>query len=369
MFNKLSPVLISLVCLLIASLLLAGCAPKEVSMQRFFWPIGSDNPQIEFISTIISDRDVREGEESPLLEAILGIETPQPIFSSPYDVASDGKGVVYVSDSAKADVVILDFAAHKVRHFQRPNKDDLFFVAPMGLAIAPRGGVYVSDSVQGRIYLFDAQGKVNNIFGQGVLQRPIGLAYDSVSGLVYVADAGLHQVVAFTADGVWEKTLGKRGVAPGEFNYPLDLDFDAEGHLYVLDSMNARVQVFDSEGVFLRSFGERGTALGSFQMAKGIAVDRSGHVYVADSVGHRFVIFDLMGVHLMTLGGRTSTDGKLGVPGGFDMPKGIDADGSDGIWVVDSLNRMVHRYQFLNHDYLQKNPILPKQVHIPETLR
>jgi DNA-binding beta-propeller fold protein YncE len=353
----------------LALLLVAGCAPKEASLQRFFWPIGTEDPKIEFIRTVTSDRDVRQGEESPLIEALLGIETPESLFASPYDVAADGKGLVYVSDIAQNDVLILDLLAHKVRHFQRPRQDDLFFVAPMGLAIAPDDGVYVSDSIQGRIYLFDAQGKVRKIFGQDMLLRPTGVAYDPVSDRVYVADAGLHQVVAFSRDGGWQKTLGKRGVAPDQFNYPLDLDVDGDGNLYVLDSMNARVQVFDPEGVFLRSFGERGTALGSFQMAKGIAVDRSGHVYVTDAIGHRFVIFDLLGTHLMTLGGRTSTDGKLGVPGGFDMPKGIAADGSDGIWIVDSLNRMVHKYQFLNRDYLQKNPIRPEQTSVPEALR
>ncbi|WP_432822991.1 6-bladed beta-propeller [Trichloromonas sp.] len=355
--------------LLLASLLLSGCAPKEASLQRFFWPIGGDDPKIEFIRTVGTDRDVQKGGESWLAEALLGIEEPGSLFVSPYDVASDGKGRVYVSDIALNDVLILDFAAHKVRHFERPAQDELFFVSPMGLAIAPAGGVYVSDNVQGRIYLFDAAGKVRKIFGQNILRRPTGLVYDSVSDRLYVADAGLHQVVVFTPDGLWQKTFGTRGEAPGEFNYPLDLDVDGDGNLYVLDSMNARIQVFDAKGAFLRSFGERGTSLGSFYMAKGIAVDRSGHVYVSDAIGHRFVIFDLMGTHLMTLGGRTSSQGNLGLPGGFDMPKGVAADSNDAIWVVDSLNRMVHQYQFLNRDYLEKNPVQPGQAYIPEALR
>ncbi|OHB26787.1 MAG: hypothetical protein A2X84_08370 [Desulfuromonadaceae bacterium GWC2_58_13] len=359
----------STILVLLVILLFSGCAPQKASIQRYFWPVASEHPKIEFVGAVSTDRDVRQGEEGWLMETLLGIEEPEPIFVSPYDVASDGKGRVYVSDIAQNDVMILDFAAHKVRHFERPDQDDLFFVSPMGLAVAPDGGVYVSDNVQGRIYLFDAQGRVKKIFGQNILIRPTGLAFDTVGGRVYVADPGLHQIVTFTADGVWQKTLGKRGVAPGEFNYPLDLDVDVEGNLYVLDSMNARVQVFDTEGSFLRSFGERGTSLGSFQMAKGIAVDRSGHVYVTDAIGHRFVIFDLMGTHLMTLGGRTTTQGKLGVPGGFDMPKGVDADGTDAIWVVDSLNRMAHRYQFLNEKYLQEHPIRPEDVVLPEALQ
>lgn len=355
--------------LTLALLLLVACAGKEVTRQRFFWPIGIDDPKIEFIRTIGSDRDVRAGAESPWMEEILGIQEPQLIFGSPYDVAVDDQGRIYVSDLAKREVSILDLAAHEVRHFEHPGQDDLYYQSPMGLAAGCDGGVYVSDNPLGRIFLFGADDrKLRKIFGQGILTRPTGLACDPVRNRLYVADTGAHQVMIFSGAGEWLKTLGRRGAAQGEFNYPLDLDVDRDGNLYVLDALNARVQVFSPEGVFLRSFGERGTSLGSFQMAKGIAVDRSGQVYVTDGIAHRFVIFDGQGRHLMTLGERISTEGKAGLPGGFDMPKGIDADADDGVWVVDSFNRMVHKYQFLNEHYLKKQPILPGQAHVPEGL-
>jgi DNA-binding beta-propeller fold protein YncE len=355
--------------LLFGLIFLSGCAAKEVDTRRYLWPIGGNSPKIEFIRAIGSDRDVREGGESRVLEAILGIEEPQPIFGSPYDVAVDSRGRVYVSDLAKRDVLILDLPAHQVRHFERPKRDELYFEAPMALAVGREDLIYVSDNQQGRIYLFGADARLQKVIGQNRLVRPVGLACDRERDRLYVADAGSHQVMIFSGDGQWLKTFGQRGTATGEFNYPLDLEVDGDGNLYVLDTMNARVQVFDPEGKFLRGFGERGTSLGSFQMAKGIAVDRSGHVYVTDGIGHRFVIFDRQGTHLMTLGGRTSTEGKVGLPGGFDMPKGIDVDGGDGIWVVDSFNRMVHKYQFLNETYLREHPILPAQVYVPEALR
>lgn len=350
-------------------LFLSGCAAKEADTRRYLWPIGGSSPKIEFIRTVASDRDVREGGESQVLEAILGIEEPRGIFGSPYDVAVDSGGRVFVSDLAKRDVLILDLPNHQVRHFERPKRDELYFESPMALAVGREDMIYVSDNQQGRVYLFGADLRLRKVIGQGHLTRPVGLACDRERNLLYVADAGSHQVVVYSGDGEWIKSFGKRGSATGEFNYPLDLEVDAAGNLYVLDTMNARVQVFDNDGNFLRTFGERGTSLGSFQMAKGIAVDRSGHVYVTDGIGHRFVIFDLQGNHLMTLGGRTSTEGKLGLPGGFDMPKGIDADAEDGIWVVDTFNRMVHKYQFLNEKYLREHPIRSEETALPEDLR
>lgn len=354
---------------LLGLLCLTGCAVKEVDSRRYLWPIGGSSPKIEFIRTVASDRDVRQGSENRVLEAILGIETPRGIFGSPYDVAVDSRGRVFVSDLAKRDVLILDLPNHQVRYFERPKHDELYFESPMALAVGREDAIYVSDNRQGRVYLFDSDLRLRKVIGQGRLTRPVGLACDRERDRLYVADAGSHQVVVYDGRGEWLKSFGKRGSAAGEFNYPLDLEVDGEGNLYVLDAMNARVQVFDGDGKFLRTFGERGTSLGSFQMAKGIAVDRSGHVYVTDGVGHRFVIFDLQGNHLMTLGGRTSTEGKLGLPGGFDMPKGIDADAEDGIWVVDSFNRMVHKYQFLNEKYLLEHPIRAEEIALPGDLR
>lgn len=348
---------------------LSGCAAKEVDNRRYLWPIGGNSPKIEFLRTIASDRDVREGSESRVLEAILGIEEPRGIFGSPYDVAVDSRGRVFVSDLAKRDVLILDLPNHQVRYFERPKHDELYFQSPMALAVGREDTIYVSDNQQGRVYLFGADLRLRKVIGQGRLTRPVGLACDRERDRLYVADAGSHQVVVYDGQGEWIKSFGRRGSAAGEFNYPLDLEVDDAGNLYVLDAMNARVQVFDTDGNFLRTFGERGTSLGSFHMAKGIAVDRSGHVYVTDGIGHRFVIFDLQGNHLMTLGGRTSTEGKIGLPGGFDMPKGIDVDAGDGIWVVDTFNRMVHQYQFLNEKYLREHPIQPGDMALPGDLR
>ena len=355
--------------LLFGLIFLSGCAAKEVDNRRYLWPIGGNSPKIEFLRTIASDRDVREGSESRVLEAILGIEEPRGIFGSPYDVAVDSRGRVFVSDLAKRDVLILDLPNHQVRYFERPKHDELYFESPMALAVGREDAIYVSDNQQGRVYLFGADLRLRKVIGQGHLTRPVGLACDRERDRLYVADAGSHQVVVYGGQGEWIKSFGKRGSATGDFNYPLDLEVDDAGNLYVLDAMNARVQVFDTDGNFLRTFGERGTSLGSFHMAKGIAVDRSGHVYVTDGIGHRFVIFDLQGNHLMTLGGRTSTEGKIGLPGGFDMPKGIDVDAEDGIWVVDTFNRMVHKYQFLNEKYLREHPIQPGDMALPGDLQ
>ena len=196
--------------------------------------------------------------------------------------------------------------------------------------------------------------------------RPTGIAVNAGAGRIYLADPGHHNLDILDLQGRLIKAVGKRGSGHGEFNFPTDLDLDAQGNVYVVDSMNARVQVFDGEGKFLRAFGERGTNPGSFMIPKGIAVSAFGQVYVTDSLAHMVNIYDLEGKYLLSIGGKSiAADGRV-APGGFYLPEGIDSDPKGGLWVVDSLNRMIHHFQYLTPGYLSAHPIEPGQAVVPK---
>jgi DNA-binding beta-propeller fold protein YncE len=182
------------------------------------------------------------------------------------------------------------------------------------------------------------------------------LAVDSDNERLYVVDTPLHRIAVFDLDGNLIRFMGSRGDTAGHFNFPTDVDIDAAGNLYVMDSMNARVEVFDVEGQHLLSFGERGTADGSFAIAKNLALSEHGHVYVTDALEHKVVIFDLEGDLLLRIGSKSPVNGGVS-PGGFYLPRGLDVDRNGTMYVVDSLNRMVHRFQYLTPEYLQENPI------------
>jgi hypothetical protein len=44
-------------------------------------------------------------------------------------------------------------------------------------------------------------------------------------------------------------------------------------------------------------------------------------------------------------------------PGGFNLPMDISIDKNDRIFVVDQLNLAIQVFQYLNEEYLKKNPI------------
>lgn len=353
---------------LLALWALTGCAGKAPEQgKRFFWPIGSFEPKIEYLKFYQSDLDVKH-TESAFSQAVFGVEAGQPIFSAPRGIASSGAEKFFVADNGKRKVLICDLQLGEVRTLVDEEGDAYFFPTPMGVTLDGSGGGYVSDTATGSVFRFNAAETVVQEFGKQELNRPNGMVFDPRSQRLYVADTANHQIAVYSADGQLLERIGQRGEGPAEFNFPLDVDLAPNGELVVLDTLNARVQVLTPEGKFIRMFGERGTALGSFKLPKALAVDGFGHVYVSDSQAHRFVIFDLQGNYLLTIGGRAVLQGGVH-PGGLDFPQGIAADADGAIWIVDSLSRIVHRFQYLSEAYLQKYPIRSGEAYQHEDLR
>ena len=348
--------------------ILTGCAAQtQTDQKRFFWPIGSQQPKVEYLKFYVSDQDVRH-KESALAQAVLGVEYSVPLYSTPRGIDVFGQRFA-VADMGRQKLLIADLQQGEVRTLHDGDGNAFSFPMPMGVAYDDQGGGYVSDTSTGAIYRFNPAEIVVNRFGKGELKRPNGMVFDPQGQRLYVADTLNHQVAVYSAAGKLLGRLGKRGAGPGEFNFPLDIDLGPNGELVVLDSLNSRVQILNTDGSFVRMFGERGTALGSFMLPKSIAVDGFGHIYVSDSKAHRFVIFDMQGKYLMTIGSRSVVVGGAVHPGGFDFPQGIATDGTGGIYIVDALSRMVHRFQFLTDEYLRKNPIGVNDIYLPADFR
>ena len=80
-----------------------------------------------------------------------------------------------------------------------------------------------------------------------------------------------------------------------------DMTVDKDGNIYVVDGGHDRIQVFDREGIFVRSIGRRGQGPGEFQSPLDVFVsDQKGEIYVPD-FRIAIKIFDLNGSYLRSI--------------------------------------------------------------------
>jgi sugar lactone lactonase YvrE len=200
--------------------------------------------------------------------------------------------------------------------------------------------LYVSDSTAARIHVFNFAGGCEGgwVLDQG--SRPAGIAIDATRSRLYVADAGMHQVLGFSPHGQRVLQFGRRGGAAGEFNFPTWLAVDADGNLYVSDALNFRAQIFDPDGKLLGVLGHQGDGSGDLARPKGIGVDHHGTIYLVDALFDAVQMFDRAGRYLMVFGAGGSG------PGHFSLPAGLTIDG-DRIYVADSFNRRVQIFRIL----------------------
>ena len=301
------------------------------------WPSPPDPARIAFTQCIQqpADAGARQSGVRRFANWFSGAAVGNEKLSKPFGIAVDDQGGLCLTDTGLNTVAWLDPSSKRWRQWDRVG--DIRFSAPV--AVAKNGSVlFVADSALGAVIAFGIDGKLRFRIDHD-LERPSGLAI--VGDRLWVTDVQRHCLVAFDLKGKFRSRFGKRGVGPGEFNFPTHAAADRDGRLYVTDSMNNRVQVFDSNGTFQAQIGSAGDASGYFGRPKGVAVDSFGHVYIADAAFDTIQIFDRTGAFLLSLGGSGSA------PGEFWMPNGIAIDRENRIYVSDAYNRRVQVLRYV----------------------
>lgn len=295
-------------------------------------------------------------------------------FASPNGVAVDASGTVYVADTGNHRIrkitsagVVSTLAGSGSAGFVDGSGSTAKFSSPYGLAVDGSGNVYVTDSSNNRIRKVTSAGAVSTLAGSGVagfadgaggtakFSQPTGITVDA-SGTVYVTDTGNHRIRKITSAGV-ASTLAGSGVygstdgtgTAALFNSPRGVVVDGSGDLYVSDAGSQKIRKVTSAGVVttLAGDGNSGFADGTGSAARfyrpdGIAVDGGGNVYVADYSNQIIRKVTSAGV-VTTFAGAPAASGLLDATGGaarFYWPSGLAVDSSGNAYVADANNRI-----------------------------
>lgn len=324
-----------------------GCAFEEgerkpVKPVNTVWPLPPAEPKIKFVGIIESKDDLQPGAKSGWLKNFIGGgEDVGGRLIRPYGVTVDKEGRIYVTDVGR--VFVFDRKSGSLSFIgDKAGKGQLKM--PIGAAVTADGKVYVSDVTAQKLFVYNRNGEFIRAIGQaGELKNPSGMAVDSANDRLYVADAKINTVRAYTLDGKFLFVIEGLEADKGKLSFPTNIAVGSHGNIYVVDTGNFRVQVYNSEGKFLKTIS--GSKPKLFVRPKGIAIDSEGNMYVVDAALQKIFIFDKEGNFFLEVG-----EGGM-EPGQFSVPAGIAADAEDRIYVVDQLNARVQVFQYLGEKW------------------
>ena len=234
-------------------------------------------------------------------------------LNRPISIAADSAGNLYVVDAGSYRILkiaatgeVATFAGSGSRGTADGTGASASFYSPFGIAVDAQGNVYVSDTDAFRIRKITPGGVVTTFAGSqngghqdaagtdAKFAAPTGLAVDT-AGNVYVADlfwirkitpAGEVTTLAGSGSGSSEDGTG----SAASFHQPDGIAVDASGNVYVADTFNQTIRKITQAGVVTTIAGKAevdGSSDGigteaTFYAPEGIAVDASGNLFVAD---------------------------------------------------------------------------------------
>lgn len=331
---------------------------EQMDLSKLVWPSPPAITRVKYLTHFANEKYVpptpKQVKHSTWMDRLAGtqsqserVATTKPLYAlnTPYGLAVDSKGFLYVADGKTGAVFIFNTETKDAELLKHNVVARFGFV--VGLAIDDDDRLFASDSQLNHVLVLNPQHRV--VAAIEGLHGPGGLAIDTENRFLYIADTQADVVLVYDADSLkFLRKIGTPGkkhtlTTPGDFSYPTNVAVDHDGNLYVTDLLNDRVEIFDADGNFIRAWGKNGDGPGYFARPKGIAIDADGHVWVADAVQDRLQCFTPEGQLLMYLG----THGNL--PGQFADLAGLAIDKQNRIFTSEQYPGRVQMFRYITN--------------------
>jgi hypothetical protein len=219
---------------------------------------------------------------------------PESKLRSPVGVAVDAADQIYISDPIVGLVLVYDSKGKFLRYLGEVGEGESYFQSPTGIAVEkPTGHIYVCDTARHMVIVLDNQGHILGHFGKRLGGNgPGDFRYPSrvlIAGEeLVVLDAGNSRLQILNLSGSY-----RREIRIPELSADTGLALDAQKKLYVSNLQLDAIDVFSYEGHFLYRFGRIGAASGEFNRPSGMCVESGNLLYVADIQNKRVQMFQI----------------------------------------------------------------------------
>ena len=198
------------------------------------------------------------------------------LLNAPQGVALDASGNLYIADTnnnrirkiTAATNIISTVAGNGTGGFSGDGASatGAKINSPYSVAVDPNGNIYIADTYNNRVRKVTSAGIISTVAGNGTagftgdggsatsaeLYLPTGIASDS-SGNIYIADYGNNRVRKVTVSTGIISTVAGNGTSgfsgdngsatSAELQRPAGVALDASGNLYIADAYNNRIRV------------------------------------------------------------------------------------------------------------------------------
>ncbi len=302
-------------------------------------------------------------------------------------------GSLYIADSSNSTIRRLDLSTNAVTtfagvpgvagYFDNASYPGLaaYFNVPEGITADGAGNLYVADSgnnvirkvviVSGAVSTLagNPNGQPGSSDGTGAnasFNNPLGICYDGVTNLLYVADSGNSTIREVTTVGGVTTIAGNANAqgstdGPGSFatfTWTEGVAIDSTNtNLYVVDTGNGTIRKITIPGFIVSTLagqpGAKGDADGTgqganFNWPEGIAIDNTNtNLYVADTVNstiRQVVISSGAVTTLAGQGGVTGSANGAGNVAAFNHPMRLVFNSPD-LYVADTYNETIRQVQ------------------------
>ena len=333
------------------------------------------------ISTVVGDH--KDAMNNPNLQAI---------FSTPAQVAVDGKGNLFVADERNNRIrrveagsgVITDVVGTGINGYSKDGvaATQARLWVPFGVALDSEGQLFFCDTGNNFIRRVDKNtGVLSTVAGtskstqgngEGLLAtfvelaNPKGIALDADNNL-FIADTFHNRICRVDrATNVFSIIAGNGGTGftgdggpakEATLNRPHAIAVDAQGNIFVGDTLNSVVRRIDAKTGIISTVAGTGTAGSSgdgflatqaqISGPYGLAVDSQGNLFIADLSGNRVRRIDAKTGLISTIAGTGqrgySGDGGPAIKAQLSFPQGIALDTKGHLFIADSGNAVVRR--------------------------